>query len=92
MSAPCPALGFVVTMRPVTVDADLDVIVDDFLDHVESHDLQTAGSGEAVLSFVVRREGSQATDADRASIREWSARWSTLAAIEIGDIVDLGDD
>ena len=94
MSAPCPALGFVITvaLRPSAGEADIDALVDDLIDFLESHGLQTGGAGDTTLEFVVNREGSQATDADRALVREWAARWSDHAEISVGDIVDLSDE
>jgi uncharacterized protein YggL (DUF469 family) len=94
MSAPCPALGFVITiaLRPNVSDADIDTLVDDLLDFLESHGLQSGGAGEMTLEFVViTREGGQVTDADRGLVREWSARWSDHAEISVGEIVDLSD-
>jgi uncharacterized protein YggL (DUF469 family) len=93
MSAPCPALGFVITvaLRANIGEADIDVLVDDLIDFLESHGLQTGGAGDTTLEFVVTREGGQATDADRAAVREWAARWSDHAEISVGDVVDLGD-
>jgi uncharacterized protein YggL (DUF469 family) len=93
MSAPCPTLGFLVTVgiRSGVDDGDVDALVDDFIDFLEGHGLQTGGAGDTTLEFVVSREGGQATDADRALVRDWAARWSEKAAIDIGDIVDLGD-
>jgi uncharacterized protein YggL (DUF469 family) len=93
MSAPCPALGFIITidLRPSVSEADIDTLVDDLIDLLESHGLQTGGGGDTTLEFVVNREGGQATDADRALVRDWAARWSDHAAISVGDIVDLSD-
>jgi uncharacterized protein YggL (DUF469 family) len=93
MSAPCPALGFVITvaLRSSTGEADIDALVDDLIDFLESHGLQTGGAGDRTFEFVVNREGGQATDADRALVRDWAARWADHAEIRVGDIVDLGD-
>jgi uncharacterized protein YggL (DUF469 family) len=93
MSAPCPALGFVVTMtrRPNIGEADVDVLIDAFIDVLESHGLQTGGVGDTTLEFVVSREGGQATDVDRTVVREWAAQWTAQANIVVGDIVDLSD-
>ena len=93
MSAPCPALGFNITVAPRSNmgEADVDALVDDLIDFLESHGLQTDGARDTALEFAINREGSQATDADRALVREWAARWSDDAEIRVGDIVDLSD-
>ena len=92
MSAPCPALGFNITIapRPTVDEARIDALVDSLIDFLESHGLQTGNAG-ATLEFAINREGGQATDADRALVREWAARRSDDAEISVGDIVDLGD-
>lgn len=91
MSAPCPTFGFVVTMalRPEIDEADVDALVDDFIDLLESNGLQTGGVGDITLEFVVNRDGGQATDTDRTLVRDWALRWTEKAAIDVGDIVDL---
>ena len=93
MSAPCPALGFNATVEPRSSmgEADIDALVDDLIDFLESHGLQTNGANDVTLEFAINREGDQATDADRALVREWSARWSDDAVITVGEIVDLSD-
>jgi uncharacterized protein YggL (DUF469 family) len=93
MSAPCPVLGFVVTVaiRPNVDEGDVDALVDEFIDLLEGHGLQTGGGGDVTFEFVVNREGGQATDADRSIVREWATRWSERAQIDVGDIVDLNE-
>jgi uncharacterized protein YggL (DUF469 family) len=93
MSAPCPALGFNITiaLRSTMGEADIDTLVDDLIDFLESHGLQAGGTGDTTLEFAVNREGGQATDADRALVRDWAARWSDDAEISVGEIVDLSD-
>ena len=93
MSAPCPALGFNITiaLRSSMTEADIDALVDDLIDFLESHGLQTDGPRHTALELAISREGGQATDADRALVREWAARWSADAEIRVGDIVDLSD-
>jgi len=93
MSAPCPALGFHITIAPRSTmgGADIDTLVDDFIDFLESHGLQTGGAGDTALEFAITREGGQATDADRALVRDWAARRSDDVEISVGEIVDLSD-
>ena len=48
-----------------------------------------ADRGDRRLEYVVSREGSQATQADRELVLEWAKRWNQIAAIEVSDIIDL---
>jgi uncharacterized protein YggL (DUF469 family) len=91
MSAPCPVLGFVirVTLTPSASDADADAIVDDLMAFLENHGLVGAGEGARTLEFVVHREGSQADERDRDTVRDWSARWARSATIDVGPLADL---
>jgi hypothetical protein len=41
------------------------------------------------LLFIVGREGSQATEAERQLVQRWAAEWSHVAAIAVSDLVDL---
>jgi hypothetical protein len=54
---------------------------------LSGHGLEATGPG--TLAFVVTREGGQATNNDREIVRDWSARWSNVASITVGDLVDL---
>jgi uncharacterized protein YggL (DUF469 family) len=92
VSAPCPSLGFSVTLRlrADVSESERDTLIDDLMATLTAHDLSAAGRGDREMEFVVRREGSQATDADRAIVREWAARWTNQFSADIGDITDLG--
>src|SRR5215216_770885 len=91
MSAPCPTFGFVVAMklRPNAAEAERATLVDEFIDLLERHGLVTGDGKGRAREFVVSREGSQATDADRALVREWAAQQAHRAEIDVGDLVDL---
>ena len=91
MTAPCPMLGFTVTivLRDDASAAERQQVVGSLIDLLQRHDLAGAVRGDRVVDVIVRREGSQATDADRSLVREWAAEWSAWAAITIGDVVDL---
>lgn len=91
MSAPCPILGFVirVTLADSASETDADAVVDDLMPFLENHGLVGAGEGGRTLEFVVHRDGSQADDRDRETVREWSARWHDHATIDVGPLIDL---
>jgi uncharacterized protein YggL (DUF469 family) len=92
MSAPCPSFAFTVTMAPRddVSTAERDAMVLEFVELAELYDLTAwPGGVGAVLEYVVRREGSQATDADRRVVRDWSRRWAARATIVVGDLVDV---
>ena len=91
MSAPCPILGF-------TVRADLhesaeasqgDALTRALTDLLATHGLVASGGGHRQLLFIVTREGSQATEAERQLVERWAAEWSQVAAIAVSDLVDL---
>lgn len=86
MSAPCPILGFIVT---IALPDDGVAAVRDLVDVLEAHGLTARHGVGQVIELVVHREGSQATDADRAIVRDWAARWSGRATVTVGDLIDL---
>jgi uncharacterized protein YggL (DUF469 family) len=87
-------LGFTVTIAPrdATSPDERRRIVDSLIDALERHDLTGAVRGTGAVEVVVRRDGSQATDADRELVQAWAADWSGRAVIAVGDIVDLTPD
>jgi uncharacterized protein YggL (DUF469 family) len=91
MSAPCPILGFVihVALADSTSETEADAIIDDLMAFLENHGLVGAGEGARTLEFVVHREGTQADDRDRDTVREWSARWHGRATVDVGPLTDL---
>jgi len=91
MSAPCPVLGFVirVTLGDLASESDADAVVDDLMAFLENHGLVGAGEGARTLEFVVHRDGSQADERDREMVREWSARWTERASVDVGPLTDL---
>jgi uncharacterized protein YggL (DUF469 family) len=91
MSAPCPSLGFTLTLTlhdDVTED-ERDVLIDDLMSALERQGLSAAGHGDRTMEFIVRRDGSQATDADRGVVRDWAERWAARADVDVGDVTDL---
>lgn len=91
MSAPCPILGFIVTIafRGDPSPAERQQVVGSLIERLERHDLTGTLRSDREVDVSVRREGSQATDADRALVLAWSAEWTGRAAITVGDVVDL---
>ena len=91
MSAPCPILGFMLslTFDVDTSDAERDAMLDDLIAILDRQGLAAQGHRGRTMELSVRRDGSQATDADRAILHDWAARWDPWVAVEIGDIMDL---
>jgi hypothetical protein len=91
VTAPCPILGFTVTitLRRDASPAERQEIVGSLVDLLRRHDLTGSVRGDRVVDVVVRRDGSQATDADRALVRGWAGQWAARAAVAVGDVVDL---
>jgi len=91
MSAPCPILGFVVVAvrHADTSDSQHDAMVNDLVDTLEANGLMMGRSGDRVLDLAIRREGTQATDADRQLVVAWAARWTGVATITVSELVDL---
>lgn len=87
MSAPCPDFGFIVTIRSAASRSP--AIVADLLSVLEANDLSADVRGIGTQEVVVRRDGAQATHADREVVRAWADPWIGVATIAIGDIVDL---
>ena len=85
--------GFIVTtrLRDASSNADSKSLVDDLVELLESNDLSMSGGGERNVKYVVSREGSQATHADRELVLAWSERWDAIAEINVSDLVDLRD-
>jgi hypothetical protein len=84
-------LGFTVTIA-FSGDPDATArqqVVASLIGLLERHDLTGVVRGDRVVDVVVRREASQATDADRALVRAWAADWTSRGEITVGDVVDL---
>jgi hypothetical protein len=95
VSAPCPALGFIVDVEPAPgVSADriaaLRAEWSAFLDGRGLHAREQRLGAQ--LRFEVESEASQATQNDRAAAEEWLAGRGELARCTVGDIHDLRPD
>ena len=95
MSAPCPALGFIVELEPAeglaaerlaTLRAEWAAFLD--LRGLRARE-QRLGTQ---LRFEVESEASQATQNDRAAAEQWLAARAELARCTVGDIHDLRPD
>ena len=91
MSAPCPILGFtvLVDLRAPGEESQRGALTQSLAELLASHGLVSSGGGGRQLLFVVGREGSQATEAERRLVQRWAAEWSHVAAIAVSDLVDL---
>ena len=95
MSAPCPALGFVVELEPTTeLTAErLATLRAEWAAFLDGRGLfgreQRVGTA---LRFAVESEASQATQNDRAAAEEWLSARSELARCRVSDVHDLRPD
>jgi hypothetical protein len=91
MSAPCPVYGFTLGIVSLTGApiADPERLVADLIEYLEPHGLVVDVARDIEGAHIIRREGSQATDADRELTREWARRWSDVAHVRVSDLIDL---
>jgi uncharacterized protein YggL (DUF469 family) len=91
MSAPCPILGFtvLVDLHETAEDSQAGALTESLTELLASQGLVSSGGGRRQLLFVVGREGSQATEAERQLVERWAAEWRHVAAISVSDLVDL---
>lgn len=83
MSAPCPTFGFTVRLHHENADflAALNALL-------EEHGLASDVVSRAPLTLAVSREGTQATDTDRALIIAWAARRAEIP-VSVSELFDL---
>jgi uncharacterized protein YggL (DUF469 family) len=91
MSAPCPILGFTVLidLHEAADEAQVEALTQSLMELLAAHGLVSSGGGRRQMLFVVGREGSQATEAERQIVERWAAEWNHLASIAVSDLVDL---
>ena len=95
LSAPCPALGFVVDLEPgVGVSADrLTRLRAEWAAFLDARGLRGRElPARTTLSFEVESEASQATQNDRAATEGWLATRAEVSRWRVGDIRDLRPD
>ena len=91
MSAPCPMLGFTVLidLHDAVDESRSAVLSRTLTELLDAHGLVASGGGRRQMLFVVSRDGSQATEAERALVQRWASEWRDEAAITVSDLVDL---
>jgi hypothetical protein len=95
VSAPCPALGFVVDLEPAPgLAADrLAALRAEWAAFLDGRGLRAREQRlGAQLRFEVESEASQATQNDRAAAEDWLAARAEIARCHVGDIHDLRPD
>ena len=92
MSAPCPILGFtvLVDLHESVEESQAEVLTQALTELLAAQGLESSGGGRRQRLFVVSREGSQATEAERQLVESWASEWSDVADITVSDLVDLG--
>jgi uncharacterized protein YggL (DUF469 family) len=93
MSSACPILGFTVMLdlHPSSAEAEADAIAESLARLLEAQGMTMRGGGAGRRRIEVRREGSQATDADRRLVLDWAAELAHVARVAVSEIVDLSD-
>lgn len=91
MSAPCPILGFTVLidLHESAEESQSGAVAESLGELLASQGLVSSGGGRRQMLFVVGREGSQATEAERQLVERWAGGWNEVAAITVSDLVDL---
>ena len=91
MSAPCPILGFTVLieLHDSVADSRGDALRSSLGELLESNGLTMTGGGRRRSRFDVRREGSQATEADCRLVAAWATERADVATVRVSELVDL---
>ena len=90
MSAPCPILGFTVRVDlHESAASQREALTEALTALLATQGLVASGGGHRQLLFIVTREGSQATEAERQLVERWAAEWNQVATIAVSDLVDL---
>ena len=91
MSGACPVFGFVVRMALRDgVESDVgDAITYDLVMLLEANGMSMGGGGDREREFVVSRDATQTTDADRQLVLAWAEHWKHDAAFRVSDLIDL---
>jgi uncharacterized protein YggL (DUF469 family) len=91
MSAPCPILGFtvLVDLHESAEESQGEALTQALTELLAAQGLEANGGGRRQQLFVVSREGSQATEAERELVQSWASEWSDVATITVSDLVDL---
>jgi uncharacterized protein YggL (DUF469 family) len=91
MSAPCPILGFtiLIELRDGAADARGEALRSALGALLEANGLTMACDGRRRARLEVRRDGGQATDADRQLVASWAAEHDDVASVSVSELVDL---
>ena len=91
MTAPCPTLGFVVSMELARAADGWTSLADAWRSFLESRGLYCSGGvrGER-LEYAVLSEAWQATEVDRASAQAWLAQRDDVKEWRVGELEDFG--
>jgi uncharacterized protein YggL (DUF469 family) len=91
MTAPCPALGFLVAMDVASEvgSDDWNATVDAWIEFLESRGLYCAGGGARRLEYTVASEAVQATCNDREAVQWWLSQRTDISGWQIGELEDL---
>jgi len=91
MSAPCPILGFtvLVDLHESVEESQGEALARALTELLAAQGLEASGGGRRQQLYVVSREGSQATEAERQLVESWASEWSDVAGIRVSDLVDL---
>ena len=95
VSAPCPALGFVVELHPASALSGerLTRLREEWAAFLDERGLVgRERRTETQVRFEVESEASQATQNDRAAAEAWLAARTELDRWRVGDIHDLRPD
>lgn len=95
MSAPCPMFVFSVSIvpRPRADGLEADAVTRQLFSLLDANGLTAERELAACgLKFVISREGTQATQADRELVMSWANRWREMAVIAVGDLSDRHED
>jgi len=95
VSAPCPALGFVVDLETTEgiQDDRLATLRAEWAAFLDTRGLTARErSVGGRLRFAVESEAAQATQSDRAAAEAWLSTRGELSAFQVGDIHDLRPD
>lgn len=87
MTAPCPALGFVVAIE--RAPGGRDELSRAWRELLETRGLCATGGGAERREYVVTSEAAQATESDRDAVRAWLASRADVRRWRVGEVEDL---
>ncbi len=93
MSAPCPTLGFHLTITfAADTSADRRAAVQAaFEQMIAANGLLCDARGDSAVACTVTGDGTQATDFDRDQVTAWLRAQPEIAGCTIGALTDIGE-